>query len=133
MGQGPVGPLVVVDGGELVEQGLQLGQGGGLDGLSGEPLVEGLLEALHLAAGRGVVGLAFFWVTCRRPSSASRALRPPLPPDRRVVNTIGLSVRVEAGTPWAATAAPNAARTTGPVTGHGRTGAGRSGRGRPAR
>jgi hypothetical protein len=50
-----VRPLLVGDGGELVEQGLQLGEGGGLDGLGGEPLGEGLLEALHLAAGGGVV------------------------------------------------------------------------------
>ena len=65
----------------------------------------------------GWLGAEFFCATCRRRSSASRALRPPLPPARRVVNTIPLSVRVEAGVPWAATAARNAARTTGPVTG----------------
>jgi hypothetical protein len=47
---------MVVDRGELVEQGLQLDQGAGLDGLGGQPLLEGLLEPLHLAAGGGVVG-----------------------------------------------------------------------------
>jgi hypothetical protein len=56
VGQGPVGPVVVVDGGERLEQGLQLDQGAGLDGLGGEPFLEGLLEAFHLAAGGGVVG-----------------------------------------------------------------------------
>jgi hypothetical protein len=45
----------------------------------------------------GWLGLAFCCATCRRGSSAWRALRPPLPPARRVVNTIALSVRVDAG------------------------------------
>jgi hypothetical protein len=116
-GQGPVRPLVVVDGGELVEQGLQLGEGGGLDGLGGEPLLEVCWKRSTLPQVVGWLGLACFCATCRRCSSASRALRPPLPPARRVVNTIPLSVRVDAGVPWAATAARNAARTTGPVTG----------------
>jgi len=43
-------------------------------------------------------------------------LRPPLPPERRVVNTIPLSVSVEAGMPWVATAPRKAASTIGPVT-----------------
>ena len=47
----------------------------------------------------GWLGLPFFWVMPRRRSSCSRPLRPPLPPDRRVVKTMPLSVRVEAGTP----------------------------------
>ena len=38
------------------------------------------------------------------------------PPDSRVVKTMPLSVSVEAGMPWLATAARNAATTTGPVT-----------------
>ena len=43
--------------GERVEQGLQLDDGAELDGLGGEPLLEGLLEAFDLAAGGGgVVG-----------------------------------------------------------------------------
>jgi hypothetical protein len=51
-----VGPLGVVVGGELVEEGLPLCDGAGLVGLGGEPLLEGLLEAFDLAAGGGVVG-----------------------------------------------------------------------------
>jgi hypothetical protein len=41
-----VGPLGVVDAGEGVEQGLELGEGGGLSGLGAEPILHGLLEAL---------------------------------------------------------------------------------------
>jgi hypothetical protein len=52
----------------------------------------------------------------RRRSSFSKALRPPRPPENRVVKTIPLSVRVEAGAPWAVTAARNVASTIGPVT-----------------
>ena len=47
----------------------------------------------------GWFGLAFFWWTPRRPSSVSKALRPPLPPESRVAKTIPLSVSVEAGSP----------------------------------
>src|SRR5512132_1908534 len=47
---------VVVLGDERSKQGLQFGQGLGLDGLGGEPFLEGLLEAFDLAAGGGVVG-----------------------------------------------------------------------------
>jgi hypothetical protein len=59
-GQGPVGALLVVDGHELVQQLLELDQAGGLVGLSGEPLLEGLLEPLDLAAGGGLVRAAVF-------------------------------------------------------------------------
>jgi hypothetical protein len=81
-----VRPLVVVGRGELVEQGLQVGDGGGLVGLGAQPVLRRLGEPLHLAAGRGVV------------------------------NTIVLSVRVDAGVPWAATAARKVSRAIGPVT-----------------
>jgi hypothetical protein len=53
--ESPVGPLVVVVAGEGVELGLELGDGGG-GGLAGEPFFEGLVVALDLAAGLGVVG-----------------------------------------------------------------------------
>jgi hypothetical protein len=43
-------------------------------------------------------------------------LRPPRPPENLVVKTIPLSVKVDAGAPWAVTAARNAATTAGPVT-----------------
>ena len=56
--QGPVGSAGVVDLGELIEQGLQLGEGGGLSGLGAEPLLEGLLEPLDFALGLGMVRLA---------------------------------------------------------------------------
>jgi hypothetical protein len=46
----------------------------------------------------------------------SKALRPPLPPDSRVVNTIPLSVRVEAGMPCVSSALVNVVTTTLPVT-----------------
>ncbi len=53
--QAAVGPLVVVMVTEAVELGLELGQAGGR-GLLGEPFLQGLMEAFHLAAGLGVVG-----------------------------------------------------------------------------
>jgi putative transposase len=52
----------------------------------------------------------------RRRNSCSKPLRPPRPPESRVVNTMPLSVKVEAGIPWSATAARNWASTMGPVT-----------------
>ena len=58
-GVGAVGPLGVVDGGEGVEQGLQLGQGG-WSWSGGEPAFEGLVEAFDFALGLWVVGLAVF-------------------------------------------------------------------------
>lgn len=44
-GQGPVWAVLVVECDERVEQPLQLGEAGGLVGLRGEPVLEGLLEA----------------------------------------------------------------------------------------
>src|SRR5215211_6958976 len=55
VGQGAVRSLVVVDVDEAVEQGLELGDRGGLVGLGAQPRLEGLLEAFDLAAGGGVV------------------------------------------------------------------------------
>ena len=42
----------------LVEEGLELGEGGGLEGLGAEPLLQGLLEPLDFALGLRVVRLA---------------------------------------------------------------------------
>ena len=56
MGQRAVRAAVVVLVDEGIEKVLQLGDGGGLDGLGAEPLLQGLLESLDLAAGGGVVG-----------------------------------------------------------------------------
>ena len=52
VGQGPVGPVGVVDLDELIEQGLQLGEGGGLSGLGAEPLLEGLNQRSRTHRGR---------------------------------------------------------------------------------
>jgi hypothetical protein len=50
--------LAVVDAGEGVQQGLELGRGGGLVRLCAEPVLHGLLESFNLALGLGVVRLA---------------------------------------------------------------------------
>ena len=50
-----MGPLLVVLVTELVEQGLEFSDRGGLDGLAPQPVLQCLLEAFDLAAGRGVV------------------------------------------------------------------------------
>jgi hypothetical protein len=49
---------VVVELDEVVQQDLQLGEGAGLVGLGPQPLLQGLLEALDLALGLRVVGVA---------------------------------------------------------------------------
>ena len=49
---------LVVDGGEGVQHLLQLAEGGWLARLGAEPVLHGLLEALDLALGLGVAGLA---------------------------------------------------------------------------
>lgn len=53
--QGSVRAAVVVFGDELIELGLQLGDGGGA-GLGGEPFLQCLVEAFDFPAGGGVVG-----------------------------------------------------------------------------
>jgi len=53
-------PLVVADAGEGVQEGLELGEDGGLGGLGAEPVLEGLLEPLHLPLGLRVVRLPVF-------------------------------------------------------------------------
>ena len=56
----------------------------------------------------GWLGREFFWRTPELSSRVSKPLRPPRPPARRVVNTIPLSVKVEAGIPWVSIAAVKA-------------------------
>ena len=56
-GQCSMRPLVVGVAGEPVELGLQVGDRDGA-GLADQPAFQGLVEALHLAAGLGVVGRA---------------------------------------------------------------------------
>ena len=58
--------------------------------------------------------MPFFCLKPRQRSSCSRPLRPPRPPDSRVVKTIPLSVKAEAGTPCRWQAARKASRTAGP-------------------
>jgi hypothetical protein len=60
-----VGPLLVVVRGELFEQCLELGEGGGLGVLGGEPFLEGLLESLGFALGPGLTGHSkiILWIT----------------------------------------------------------------------
>jgi hypothetical protein len=99
VGQRTVRAAVVVFVDEDVESGLQFGDGGGA-GLAGEPAFEGLVESSTLPQVVGWLGVALIWVMPRLCSSASKALRPPLPPESRVVKTMPLSVRVDAGTPW---------------------------------
>lgn len=50
-----MGSLLVVDGHEDVDEGLELGDRGWLRGLGSEPVLQGLLEAFDFAAGGGVV------------------------------------------------------------------------------
>jgi len=114
--QGAVRPAVVVLVPEGVELGLELGDGGRLVRLGGEPLLLGLVEAFDLAAGLGWFGDEFFWTTCSRRSSFSKAFLPPRPPANRVVKTMPLSDRTLAGMPCAAIVARNALETAGPVT-----------------
>jgi hypothetical protein len=54
--RGAVWSAVVALVDERVEQVLQFRDGGRLDGLGAQPEFQGLLEALHVAAGGGVVG-----------------------------------------------------------------------------
>ena len=53
-----MGSVVVVFGDEVVDQGLELADGGWLGVLGGEPFLHGLLEAFDFALGGGVVGAA---------------------------------------------------------------------------
>lgn len=55
----------------------------------------------------GWLGVELICWTPSRCSSASRALRPPLPPANRVVKTMPLSVSVEYGMPWCSTVLRN--------------------------
>jgi hypothetical protein len=52
-----MGPSLVVDVGEGVQLGLQLGHGGG-GWLGGEPALQSLVEAFDLALGLGMAGMA---------------------------------------------------------------------------
>jgi hypothetical protein len=64
-----VGSLLVVLADELVERGLQLVER--RCWVDAQPAFEGLVEAFDFAAGGGVVGREFFWVTWSASSSVS--------------------------------------------------------------
>ena len=108
---------MVVDRGELVEQVLELGDGGGLLWLGAERLFEGLLEAFDLAAGGGLVGAAGFLLDVATAQLRLQGVAAAAAAGKAVVKTIPLSVNVEAGTPKRATAARKRSRTIGPVRG----------------
>ncbi len=97
--------VVLVD--ELVEQVLQVGQGGRLvgwpaGGVAGSARLWVCWNRATFPQVVGWLGREFFWTTPRAASSASNALRPPRtrPEACRTVYTIPLSVNVEAGQPY---------------------------------
>ncbi len=61
---------MVVEVAEGVELGLELFEGGGW-GLTGEPFLQGLVEAFHFAAGLGVVGAGVAGPTPRAATAAA--------------------------------------------------------------
>jgi hypothetical protein len=92
-GQRPVRSDVVVVVAEAVELGLQLGERRGW-GLFGEPAFEGLVEALDLAAGLGVVGAGVLVVD---PQPDELELDAQVPLRLSAVKMAPLSVSIEAG------------------------------------
>ena len=86
--------VVVVD--EGVEVGLELGEGRRRGVVALSHFLRVWWKRSTLPQVVGWLGLEFFWTT---PGGefVLEPLRPPLPPERRVVNTMPLSVRVEAG------------------------------------
>ena len=91
-----MGSLVVVDGRERVERcwSSAMVRGSGV----GRASVSGSVGTVRLCRRwwGGSVG-EFFWRMPSRASSVSKPLRPPRPPAKRVVNTMPLSVSVDAG------------------------------------
>jgi hypothetical protein len=84
VGQGPVRPLAVVEAGEAVEEGLELGEDGWLGSLGGEPGLEGLPEPFDLA-----LGLGGGWAGC------SSAVRRAPGTSLRVSTPLGVRTRKE--------------------------------------
>ena len=104
VGQGAVRSLTVVDVDEAVEQRLELGDVAGWSGWARSQAFIVCWKRSTFPHVVGWFGREFFWMMPKRRSSVSRPLRPPLPPDSRVVNTIPLSVSVDAGAPCLLTA-----------------------------
>ena len=112
VGQRAVWAVLVVGLDEGVELGLELGDRGG-PGLAGEPFLKGLVEALDFAAGGRVIRGGVDLGDAQAAQFVSNPLRPPLPPESRVVKTMPLSVSVEAGIPWVSTALRNSSSDDG--------------------
>ena len=96
--EGSMGSDSVVVVGKGVELLLEFDQGDRW-GLGSNPFFKGLVEPFDLPLCLGWPGRPFFcwmWYLLR---VFSKALRPPLAPARRAVNTSPLSVRVDAGGP----------------------------------
>ena len=89
----------VVVGSEGVEEPLELDDRGWLDLLGPHHCFMVFWNRSTFPQVVGWFGREFFCITPRRCSSVSKPLRPPLPPENRVVKTMPLSVSVEAGTP----------------------------------
>jgi hypothetical protein len=77
--------------------------------LGGELALEGLLEPLDLGAGGGVVGTGGILGDAEGLELGFQSVAAALPPVRRVVNAISVSVRVASGTPCWATVAQKVA------------------------
>src|SRR5262245_6630213 len=107
---------MVVDVDEAVEQRLQVGQRGGLNGLGGQPLLQRLLESLYLAAGGGVVRPAVLLHHAEAAQFGFERVAAAFPAGVAGRINHPLSVNVEAGMPCWAAVSPNAATTIGPVT-----------------
>ena len=110
----PVRAALVVVLAELVELALQLAERSRGRPRS-QPALQRLVKALDLALGLGMSRRDPFF--CWTPSSGSRYSNALRPPPKRAVKTRPLSVSVEAGAPWASTAARNVETTSSPVTG----------------
>ena len=78
LGEGAVRSLGVVDADEAVEEGLELGDGGGLVGLGASQVFRVCWNRSTLPQVVGWLGREFFCMMPRRRSSASKPLRPPL-------------------------------------------------------
>jgi hypothetical protein len=98
---------------EGVELGLESGQGGG-GRLLGEPAFLGLVESLGLALGLGVEQVA---ILLGDPEGGQQVLEGVTAAAGPGGIDAPLSVKVEAGSPWALLACRNVSTTTCPVTG----------------
>jgi hypothetical protein len=113
--EGAVGSTEVVVLDEGLEECLELGEIA-RGGVSGEPAFEVWWNRSTFPHVVGWFGFEFFWTTPRVSRRVSKPLRPPRPPERRVVKIMPLSVSVEAGTPRVSVAVVNVSITSVPFT-----------------